>query len=329
MLVVAASSLAVVATNHWNSKNVFSRKAYDKQYEIHMATLAQLDGMAGGNAIKKWLRGLYKEFTGASSRPVVLVQGPAPKLAIPQSALRNYGVAPKPQANNCSITNHVTITRSNAQITLAYSSTPNALVVDGIDVTSILQHPTMSKERKLKLMAAILEATEANPPSHAVSNTRASCKFHGLLTKVNNNSDDSKVQAWRAGALSGTGDQAIELEDDNVEMKDDEGGKGGKGGEGGKFELESHTCINPQGGAAARAQDVSMKVLEDEGDEEDEDNGAPGECKLQIFMANGDIPINTNDEEDESDGKGKSGAVAAKVNPDDAMLSEAEIDDSQ
>ncbi|KAF8593399.1 hypothetical protein BDV93DRAFT_549546 [Ceratobasidium sp. AG-I] len=74
----------------------FSHDVYRPRFECHLMTLVQLHKSPAGPKFTTYLTQVHRELMG--SNPTSIVRNPLPKLAIPLSALQNYGEVTAPPA---------------------------------------------------------------------------------------------------------------------------------------------------------------------------------------------------------------------------------------
>ncbi|KAG9123789.1 hypothetical protein FRC07_013952 [Ceratobasidium sp. 392] len=337
-LAVVASGLTAAPTNHRNAVNAFSHEVYAERSETHLVTLSRLHFSPAGEKLTEYFAEMYEEFRGV--RPAAVAKGPGPKLAIPLSAFNNYGVQPELVAEVRAGSSHSRHTPSNNS---------NDDSDDRIDVGKLLKSD-LSDKQKIKILMTIYEQTAENPPSQTFSHTsRASRQYQGLFTEVNGDSDNSEVQARRAGALTDVRDRArpaseVQVEESDEEMagvREDEsnGDAAGEGGNG-TSEPGSEAEAGSGGKVEAGAQpDSSMVVWEGEGDGADDEQVSPGDQsdddhapitpgEPNFLDAEGYLVVLDDSEDDESDGDGADGVVQA-ANGDQTMVTEAGSDDEE
>ncbi|KAG8780282.1 hypothetical protein FRC12_023248 [Ceratobasidium sp. 428] len=336
-LTVASSGLAAAATNNRKAIGKFLHKNFKLVFKSHLATLMQLfKSESAHDGLMAYLKGLHFEMTGGV-RPATS-QGSGLQLAIPLAAFNNYGAEPRRRA------------AAQGQITANAASSrpdePNTPLL----TSKILKHPGLSAEMKVKIMEMICAASaEANLPSQSMSNSACSSQqYQGLWTEVNGDSDDSEVQARRAGALPDICGQPgpfaeAEAKECDEEMVDHEGGKGGDGDN--ESKPESDVKVDANGDAAVEPRDDKMVLLEadtsdeeaDVGDGLDNEHEPSKTLERPFFTADGGLAPggsnsgdNDNDdeeeEEEESDGEGASGAVQTAADADKTMMTVADDD---
>jgi hypothetical protein len=208
-----------------------------------------------------------------------------------------------------------------------------------LDLGSILNDPGLSAHQKLQIINVIYSTTEADSQSRSQSQfARSTRQYEGILSEVAAASDDSEVEARRAGALPNSNDQAsaaskawatdedeemaegdghgegnVEDEDDGEDEDENEGEDEGE--DEGKGENES------KGEADAEDEDPSVIVIDNEGNGEppehdeacgnanlDDEPSPSAPHQLQALSANGDLTgVYSSDRDGDSDGEGASG----------------------
>ncbi|KAF8605583.1 hypothetical protein BDV93DRAFT_543248 [Ceratobasidium sp. AG-I] len=346
MLAVVAGGLNAATTNHRSATSAFSHKAYAQRFDTHLSTLVQLHHAPGGQFLTDYLTQLHQELRGShlpSTTP-----GPAPKLAIPLSALKNYGMEPKPQ-----------VAKKGSSKAPTTSSSPRAPGLGQIG--SILKHPNWTDAQKLDIINVLYETADDNPPSRSYSHSsRSSRQFEGLLTEVNEDSDDSEVEARRAGALPDIHGKAKPVGktwatgSDEETHSDGEGGSKGDGeGSGGQAETKGHSNVESEvevdleddleEETAAEPVDRTMATLEagSDGDaastssaRSDMENPSDDEAAARksrgrrFFTKDGSLPPCSSDGDRSSVGEGGSGANLTQADGDQTMISAADSDEA-
>ncbi|KAF8601361.1 hypothetical protein BDV93DRAFT_608115 [Ceratobasidium sp. AG-I] len=275
--------LAVVAAGSTGKKDPeskFSHDVYSPRFDSHLMTLLQLHQSVAGPRLTAYLTQVHQELRG--SNPTSIIQNPAPKLAIPLSALINYGMetGPPPVQQDRS----VGFARSSNTQILSAAMNPN------IDLDSILNNPAWSAEQKLQIIRALRLTIKTNHLSHSKS-TRSAQQFRGLWTNVAGESDNSEFEARRVGALTSNEERAevTSTVDEDVEMSEGEGLAKDKGksntqstgvlelGSDSASETDSDTksenVSKPKGEVECNAEDADADADEDEDEDNDEDDG--------------------------------------------------------
>ncbi|CUA72621.1 hypothetical protein RSOLAG22IIIB_10190 [Rhizoctonia solani] len=182
-----------------------------------------------------------------------------------------------------------------------------------INLGGILNDPTLTSDQKVKLLNIIYDpAKDDGSPKNS---SRTIQQYEGLLAGVNADSDDSEVEARRAGALPDTdsnskagvevwiGESDEETINDEVEAE----------GEGNNNEGDD--------------EDKSEAEIVDEEDPEAKETGGgrlvQPRTKRRFFNADGGLPSlagSKSDGEANSDGEGASGTVATQVDGDQTMM---------
>ncbi|KAG8726330.1 hypothetical protein FRC10_007245, partial [Ceratobasidium sp. 414] len=256
MLAVVAAGPVAANNRKKEPESKFSHSVYGPRFDSHLMTLARLHHSPAGPKLTKYLTQAYKELRG--SNPTSIVQNPTVKLAIPLSALSNYGSEPEPRAVVQSLSKAST-TSSNAHA----SSTQTNSATMGM----ILNDPALSADQKLQILSVIYSTTEAESHSHSRS-ARSARQYQGLWTEVTAGSDDSEVEARRAGALPNADDQAnaankIFATDSDEEMTEGDGGGVSKsdGHDGSDVELGGES--EAEGKSEAEGEDPNVVVIDE------------------------------------------------------------------
>ncbi|KAG8794182.1 hypothetical protein FRC12_000281 [Ceratobasidium sp. 428] len=348
-LTVASSGVIAAATANRKAVNKFSHKTFKQIFESHLLTLVRLyksesahDGLTGH------ITELYTSMTG--SRPTASPGSGQVRLAIPMAAFDNYGAEPRRRA-----------TIQEETTAHAASSRPNEPNTPGL-TSEILRHPGLSAEAKVKIMEMICAASaEAIAPSQTLSNSaRSAQQFQGLWTEVGGESDDSEVQARRAGVLPDTRGRPgpfaeAEAKESDEEMVDREGDGGGESDNGdgdgdgdGEAKPEADVEADVDANTGVESRDDSMVVLEegagdeeaDVGDESGNEHEPSKSLERPFFTAEGGLAPGDSTseeeeeeeeeeegEEEESDGEGASGGVETGADADKTMMTAADEDE--
>ncbi|KAG9089282.1 hypothetical protein FRC06_001637 [Ceratobasidium sp. 370] len=347
MLAVVAAGPVAANNRKKEPESKFSHSVYGPRFDSHLMTLARLHRSPAGPKLTSYLTQAYKELRGR-------IQNPTMRLAIPLSALNNYGSEPEPRA--------VVQSRSKAAIT---SSNTHASSTGANSATMgiILNDPALSADQKLQILSVIYSTTEVESHSHSRS-ARSARQYQGLWTEVTAGSDDSKVEAQHTGALLTPNDQAntankLFTTDSDKEMTGGDGRGVGKSdshdgsnvqlwGES-KAEGESEAKVETEaeaeaeseaeggseakGGSEAESEDLDVEAIGEEvkgecsGNNEarvdsssDNDSGPAEPHKLQFFTVDGNMAgVYSSEHGGDSDGEGASG--------DQTMLTAAGSDD--
>ncbi|KDN39416.1 hypothetical protein RSAG8_08822, partial [Rhizoctonia solani AG-8 WAC10335] len=342
MLAVVAAGPSAAKSSHKSPANLFSHAVYSPRYHNHIFSLSRIHDSPAGPIMTKYLEQVHKELRAAVNPSIH--SNPMLTLAIPVSALSNYGEEPRPfTATNADSHGVSSLSIATAPRVQTHSAT-------GINIGAILGNPTLNDAQKLKILSVIY-ATTGDDDSHSHS-TRASRRYEGRWNEVNDASNDSEVEAKCAGAVLDTPDQAqaaalmwptesdgeepeirgkgkMVKEDDEaeieVEIEED--------GEGDEEEVESAN-EGTEGAEAEFGIDEDLEAQGPSGSEagstmENEAPSAP-RARKRIFFPGGSPPDASSSEEDgDSDGEGTSGAVATQVDVDLSMRTAAASDEEE
>ncbi|EUC61191.1 hypothetical protein RSOL_387010, partial [Rhizoctonia solani AG-3 Rhs1AP] len=269
------------------------------------------------------------------------------------SALNDYGVEQRPASikERPSAPEPAPSTRRPKVRTRSASS---------FDLGAILKDPTLTSSQKVKWLNKIYETAEDD--GSQTNSARTIQQYEGLLAGVNADSDDSEVEARRAGALPGTDSSPkavikVWMSESDEEVIEHEGegegedeGEGeaepdveddGRGGDDSERDDEDkgEAEIVDEGDTEAEGSTGAASTTENEGEANEEYDGGMGESDVdhaatkprqrRFFHADGSLSSPAGSESDgeaDSDGEGASGAVATQVDADQTMMTAAASD---
>ncbi|CUA72115.1 hypothetical protein RSOLAG22IIIB_10096 [Rhizoctonia solani] len=299
--------------------NAFSHTLYATRFNAHLFTLARLH-RTHGPILTDYLTRLHKRL-----RAPFLASVPSShtlQLAIPLSALNNYGVEQRPAPIK---------EKPNASEAAPSTRRPKVRTrsAPSINLGAILNSPTLNSDEKVKLLSIICES--AGDDGSQTGSTRTVQQYEGLLAGVNADSDDSEVEARRAGALPDTSKTGVGVrmgESDEEVMKDEAEGEG-------ESEAEAEVEGDGEGSEGEDKDESEAEVVDEEDPEAEESGGAvstnenegdaneENDDDRRFFDADGGLPSPAGSESDgeaDSDGEGASGAVATQVDGDQTMM---------
>ncbi|CAE6451433.1 unnamed protein product, partial [Rhizoctonia solani] len=339
MLAAVAAGPNSTNTGHKNTGHAFSHTRYASRFHSHLLTLTKIHRTRGGPILMDYLTRLHKEFRAPFH--ALAPSSHTLQLAIPMSALNDYGVElrPAPIKESPSAPETAPSTRRPKVRTRSASS---------IDLGAILRNPTLTSSQKLKRLNMIYEMAENNDSQ--TNSARTVQQYEGLLAGVNADSDDSEVKARRAGALPDTDSSSkaavkVWMSESDEEATKDEGegegeaepeveddGRDGDDSEGDDQDKSEAEIVDEEDTEAEESGGV-VSTAENEGEADEEYNGGVGESDVdpaptkprqhRFFDADGGLSSPAGSEsngEADSDGEGASGAVATQVDGDQTMM---------
>ncbi|QRV84441.1 hypothetical protein RhiJN_12457 [Ceratobasidium sp. AG-Ba] len=316
MLYVVAAGQNAAVTHHKKPSNAFTYETFGHRFHSHLLTLAQIHRTPeAGPKLRAYLTEVHKRLRGV--RPSPAAQGPTVKLAIPIAALQNYATGPE--------------TRTVAQVSTGSSSSRAAQATPALNPSSVIQNDALTPQQKLDILSVLYSVSEHD--HHSANSVSSARQYAGLLTEVNADSDDSEVEARRAGALPDTRNDvrpatmawATDSESDAIPEAYQAGSKSVDESEGDGDGEGTSAAEGRNKGATNEAHILSSS---DEGDDSDAPLAPTSKAReLKFFKPDGGLssPYNS-DEDDGSDGEGTSGVVVRQVDGDVSMV-DAESDE--